>query len=152
MSKPLLIDIEILKHAQNLAIPSYQTDGAAGMDLFAALETSIELKPSERVLVPTGLKISLPLDVEAQIRPRSGLALKQGVTVLNSPGTIDSDYRGEIKILMINHGLSTFFIEHGSRIAQLVISPIIHAKLREVSILDITKRGQGGFGSTDKKA
>lgn len=152
MSNLLQIDVEILKHAQDLPVPNYQTDGAAGMDLFAALQKPLEIAPSERVLVPTGLKISLPLNVEAQIRSRSGIALKHGISVLNSPGTIDSDYRGEILVLLINFGLNTFIIERGSRIAQLVISPVIQAKLNVVSTLSITKRGQGGFGSTDKEA
>ncbi len=152
MNNLLQIDVEILKHAQDLPVPNYQTDGAAGMDLFAALQKPIEIAPLERVLVPTGVKISLPLNVEAQIRSRSGIALKYGISVLNSPGTIDSDYRGEILVLLINFGLNAFIIERGSRIAQLVISPIIQAKLNVVSTLSITKRGQGGFGSTDKEA
>ena len=123
MIHPLHINVELMEHAKGLPIPSYQTDGAAGMDLFAAIDKPIELSPLERILIPTGLKLSLPSNMEAQIRPRSGLAFKQGITVLNAPGTIDSDYRGEIKILLINLGLNIFKIEHGARVAQLVIAP-----------------------------
>ena len=151
MSYPLHINVEIMEHAKGLPIPSYQTDGAAGMDLLAALEKPIELPPLNRILIPTGLKLSLPSSMEAQIRPRSGLAIKQGVTVLNSPGTIDSDYRGEIKILLINLSRDIFKIEHAARVAQLVIAPITKAKLNVVATLDVTERGQGGFGSTDRR-
>jgi dUTP pyrophosphatase len=149
MIHPLHINVELMEHAKGLPIPSYQTDGAAGMDLFAAIDKPIELSPLERILIPTGLKLSLPSNMEAQIRPRSGLAFKQGITVLNSPGTIDSDYRGEIKILLINLGLNIFKIEHGARVAQLVIAPITQANLNVVLTLDATQRGHGGFGSTD---
>lgn len=140
-----------MENAMGLPIPSYQTDRAAGMDLFAAIDKPIELSPLERIIVPTGLKLSLPSNMEAQIRPRSGLAFKQGITVLNSPGTIDSDYRGEIKILLINLGQNIFKIEHGARVAQLVIAPITQANLHVVLKLDATQRGHGGFGSTDQK-
>ncbi len=140
-----------MENAMGLPIPSYQTDRAAGMDLFAAIDKPIELSPLERIIVPTGLKLSLPSNMEAQIRPRSGLAFKQGITVLNSPGTIDSDYRGEIKILLINLGQNIFKIEHGDRVAQLVIAPITQANLHVVLKLDATQRGHGGFGSTDQK-
>ena len=149
MIHPLHINVELMEHAKGLPIPSYQTDGAAGMDLFAAIDKPIELSPLERILIPTGLKLSLPSNMEAQIRPRSGLAFKQGITVLNAPGTIDSDYRGEIKILLINLGLNIFKIEHGARVAQLVIAPITQANLNVVLTLDATQRGHGGFGSTD---
>ena len=152
MSSSLKIDIEILDHASDLPIPKYQTEGASGMDLYAALSKPIVLRPLERTLIPTGLKISLPKDLEAQIRPRSGLAYTHGISILNSPGTIDSDYRGEIKILLINLGQDKFVIEHGSRIAQLIISPIIKAKLKVVLALNKTKRGHRGFGSTGQKA
>ena len=148
MSSSLKIDIEILDNASDLPIPKYQTEGASGMDLYAALSKPIVLRPLERTLIPTGLKISLPKNLEAQIRPRSGLAYKHGISILNSPGTIDSDYRGEIKILLINLGQDKFVIEHNSRIAQLIIAPIIQAKLKVVLALDNTKRGQKGFGST----
>jgi|TARA_X000000950_G_scaffold203742_1_gene245220 dUTP pyrophosphatase len=151
MSHPLHINVEIMENAMGLPIPSYQTDRAAGMDLFAAIDKPIELSPLERIIVPTGLKLSLPSNMEAQIRPRSGLAFKQGITVLNSPGTIDSDYRGEIKILLINLGQNIFKIEHGDRVAQLVIAPITQANLHVVLKLDATQRGHGGFGSTDQK-
>ncbi|MDA9190424.1 dUTP diphosphatase [Alphaproteobacteria bacterium] len=152
MNTPLYIDIEILEHAKSLPIPEYQTMGSAGMDLYAALAQPLELSPFERCLIPTGLKIALPVGTEAQVRPRSGLALKFGVTVLNSPGTIDSDYRGEIKILLINLGTDSFRIEHGLRVAQLIIAPVQHAILMPKKNLDNTKRGDGGFGSTGQKS
>ena len=148
MSSSLKIDIEILDNASDLPIPKYQTEGASGMDLYAALSKPIVLRPLERTLIPTGLKISLPKNLEAQIRPRSGLAYTHGISILNSPGTIDSDYRGELKILLVNLGQDNFVIEHSSRIAQLIIAPIIQAKLKVVLALDETKRGQKGFGST----
>ena len=152
MSSSLKIDIEILDNASDLPIPKYQTEGASGMDLYAALSKPIILRPLERTLIPTGLKISLPKNLEAQIRPRSGLAYTNGISILNSPGTIDNDYRGEIKILLINLGQDKFVIEHGSRIAQLIIAPIIKAKLKVVLALNKTKRGHRGFGSTGQKA
>ena len=148
MSSSLNIDIELLDHASDLPIPKYQTEGAAGMDLYAALSKPLVLRPLERTLIPTGLKISLPKNFEAQIRPRSGFAYTHGISILNSPGTIDSDYRGEIKILLINFSQDKFVIEHGSRIAQLIIAPVIQAKLKVVLALNKTKRGQKGFGST----
>ena len=151
MSHSLHINVGLMEHARGLPIPSYQTNGAAGMDLFAAIDKPIELSPLERILIPTGLKLSLPSNMEAQIRPRSGLAFKQGITVLNSPGTIDSDYRGEIKILLINLGQNMFKIEFAARVAQLIIAPITQAKLNIVLTLNATRRGQGGFGSTDQK-
>ena len=151
MSPSLNIDIEILDYAIDLPVPKYQTEGAAGMDLYAALSKPIVLRPLERTLIPTGLKISLPKNLEAQIRPRSGLAYTHGISILNSPGTIDSDYRGEIKILLINLGQDKFVIEHSSRIAQLIIAPIIQAKLKVVLALNKTKRGHRGFGSTGQK-
>ena len=152
MSSSLKIDIEILDNASDLPIPKYQTEGASGMDLYAALSKPIVLRPLERTLIPTGLKISLPKNLEAQIRPRSGLAYTHGISILNSPGTIDSDYRGELKILLVNLGQDNFVIEHSSRIAQLIIAPIIQAKLKVVLALNKTKRGQKGFGSTGQKA
>ena len=148
MNSLLNINIEILSHAKNLPIPSYQTEGAAGLDLFAALTQPVKICPLERVLIPTGLKIDLPPNMEAQIRPRSGIAYNYGITVLNSPGTIDSDYRGEIKIILINLSQDNFIIERGSRIAQMIFSPITKAKLSVVSTLNKTKRGSKGFGST----
>ena len=152
MSSSLKIDIEILDNASDLPIPKYQTEGASGMDLYAALSKPIVLRPLERTLIPTGLKISLPKNLEAQIRPRSGLAYTHGISILNSPGTIDSDYRGELKISLVNLGQDNFVIEHSSRIAQLIIAPIIQAKLKVVLALNKTKRGHRGFGSTGQKA
>ncbi|HIW87302.1 MAG TPA: dUTP diphosphatase [Candidatus Onthomorpha intestinigallinarum] len=131
-------------------MPAYQTTLSAGMDLQADIETSVKLKPLERVLVPTGLYISLPKGSEAQIRPRSGMALKQGVTVLNSPGTIDADYRGEIKVLLINLSDKEVEIKDGERIAQMVVARHETIEWDEVEILDETERGQGGFGHTGK--
>ena len=144
----LLVDICRLSHAADMPLPAYASDGAAGLDLCAANATAIQLDPGDRVLVPTGFAIRLPAFHEAQIRPRSGLAAKHGVTVANAPGTIDSDYRGEIKIILINLGSDAFIIERGMRIAQMVIAPVIQSQLREVDSLDTTVRGNAGFGST----
>jgi dUTP pyrophosphatase len=132
-------------------MPHYATSGAAGADLIAAVDSDIILEPSARVLVPTGLALALPENMEAQIRPRSGLALKHGVTVLNAPGTIDADYRGEISVLLINHGTQPFTITAGMRIAQLVLAPVQQGVFSEVSRLPETTRGAGGFGSTGLK-
>lgn len=132
----------------DLVLPCYETTQSAGMDLRACINENVVLKPNERKLIKTGLSIALPKDYEAQIRPRSGLALKNGITVLNAPGTIDADYRGEIGIILINLGNEDFTIERGMRIAQMVISPVIQAELIEICELDETKRGCGGFGST----
>lgn len=137
-----------LEHAVGLQLPTYATEKSAGMDLSAALEEALELGPGDRALVPTGLAIELPRDHEAQIRPRSGLALKYGVTVLNAPGTIDADYRGEIKVILINHGKEPFTIERGMRIAQMVVEKFEHVNWDVVKGLDKTDRGEGGFGST----
>ena len=133
---------------KELELPKYKTEYSAGMDLSASINENIILKPMERKLIPTGIAISLPKDYEAQIRPRSGLALKNGITVLNSPGTIDADYRGEIGVILINLGDKDFIIEKGMRIAQMVINKIEQCDLVEVEELDETKRGNGGFGST----
>ncbi|MBX3489862.1 MAG: dUTP diphosphatase [Parvibaculum sp.] len=147
-----LIDVRVqrLAHAEGLPLPRYETAGAAGMDLIAALpeDQPLTLAPGARALVPTGLAIALPQGFEAQVRPRSGLAAKNGVTVLNSPGTVDCDYRGEVKVILINHGAEPFLIERGSRIAQMVVAPVTQAQLHVVETLDETARGQGGFGST----
>lgn len=147
-----LIDVRVqrLAHAEGLPLPRYETAGAAGMDLIAALpeDQPLTLVPGARALVPTGLAIALPQGFEAQVRPRSGLAAKNGVTVLNSPGTVDCDYRGEVKVILVNHGSEPFLIERGSRIAQMVVAPVTQARLNEVETLDETTRGQGGFGST----
>lgn len=138
-----------LGHGADLPLPAYETLGAAGMDLRAAVGSeSIVLHPGRRALVPTGLAIALPEGFEAQVRPRSGLAFKHGITQLNTPGTIDSDYRGELKVILINHGQEPFAIAHGDRIAQLVVAPVTRAVWVEAETLDETVRGVGGFGST----
>jgi dUTP pyrophosphatase len=147
----IIIRIQRLPHGAGLPLPSYQSEGAAGLDLVAALAPAAQLvlEPRARDLVPTGLIIELPAGYEGQVRPRSGLALKHGVTVLNAPGTIDSDYRGEVKVLIVNLGTEPFVIERGMRIAQLVIAPVMRASLQEETILAASSRGVGGFGSTD---
>ena len=143
------VRIKRLPHAQDLPLPAYETQGAAGLDLRAALpESDLELAPGARGLVPTGLVLALPQGSEGQVRPRSGLALRHGVTVLNAPGTIDADYRGEVQVLLVNLGQEPFIIRHGDRIAQLVVAPVVQARLVEVQLLDDTVRGAGGFGST----
>lgn len=142
------VAITRLAHGQDLDLPRYETPHAAGMDLAAAVEAPLELAPGGRALVPTGLAIALPEGFEAQVRPRSGLALKHGITVLNAPGTIDADYRGEIGVILANFGDQPFAIERGMRIAQMVIAPVTTAAFTEVAELDETLRGGGGFGST----
>jgi dUTP diphosphatase len=139
-----------LPHGNDLPLPSYQSDHAAGLDLIAALpaEAPLSLAPGGRALVPTGIAIALSSGHEAQVRPRSGLAARHGLTVLNAPGTIDADYRGEIQVLLINLGNEAVTIARGARIAQLVIAPVVRARLQEVPSLDATKRASGGFGST----
>jgi len=146
------VRVERLPHAEGLALPAYETTGSAGMDLRAAVAEfePVILAPGERRLIPTGLKIALEPGYEAQVRPRSGLALKHGVTCLNSPGTIDSDYRGEVGVILINHGQIAFEINRGERIAQMVIAPYAQAVMAEVEALDETVRGAGGFGSTGR--
>ena len=148
-TRPLLKLVR-LAHGEGLDLPSYETAGAAGMDLRAAVETdaAITLQPGERALIPTGFIFEIPAGFEAQIRPRSGLAFKHGITCLNSPGTIDSDYRGEVKALLINHGAEPFVIERGMRIAQMVIAPVTRATVCEAGETTDTTRGAGGFGST----
>ena len=142
---------QVLPHAKDLPAPQYETPESAGMDLRAAVTEPVSLQPGERQLIPTGLKIALPAGYEAQIRPRSGLAYRHGITMLNAPGTIDSDYRGEVGVLAVNHGDEPFVIERGDRIAQMVIAPVIQAELRLQEELHQTERGEGGFGSTGKK-
>jgi dUTP pyrophosphatase len=144
------IEIEVVRlaHAHDLALPDYATAAAAGADLLAAIDQDIELAPLERKIVPTGISIALPVGFEAQVRPRSGLAAKNGVTLVNSPGTIDADYRGEIGVILINLSKEPFRISRGMRIAQLVVARHARAVWREVSELDRTARGAGGFGST----
>ncbi|SDU44495.1 dUTP diphosphatase [Stappia sp. ES.058] len=144
----LSLRLRRLPHGQGLPLPAYQSAAAAGMDLLAANHEPIVLQPGARALVPTGIAIALPEGTEAQVRPRSGLAARNGVTVLNTPGTIDADYRGEIKVILINLGDESFAIERGSRIAQMVVAPVARAELVEVADLDQTARGAGGFGST----
>ncbi len=142
------VAIKRLPHGANLALPMYETEGAAGMDLRAAIDAEMVIESGEWTLVPAGIAIGLPQDFEAQIRPRSGLAVKNGVTVLNAPGTIDCDYRGEIKVALINHGGESFIVTPGMRIAQIVIAPVSRAVLTETDALPPSHRGTGGFGST----
>ena len=142
------IRIQKLPHFDGLALPSYATAGAAGMDVEAAVKADMVLEPGRRAAVPTGLAMSIPAGFEIQVRPRSGLALKHGVTVANAPGTIDSDYRGEIKIILINLGQEDFEITRGMRIAQMIIAPVLQVAIEPVASLDNTARGAGGFGST----
>lgn len=142
------IHFKKLEHAKDLPMPAYETPMAAGLDIRAALDAPLILKPGERMLIPTGLQMGLPQGYEAQIRPRSGLAIKHGITMLNSPGTIDADYRGEIKVIAINHGKDDFVIKHGDRIAQMVIAAVHQLKIVESNDLNVTERGEGGFGST----
>ena len=150
MSATIKVDIRQLPHGEGLALPAYQSAHAAGLDLLAAVPEGapLTLSPGQRALVPTGLTIALPPGYEAQVRPRSGLASKHGVTVLNSPGTVDADYRGEIGVLLVNHGDGPFSIRRGERIAQMVIAPVIQVELVSAARLSATERGSGGFGST----
>ena len=152
MTGSVTVEIQILANAHGLALPAYQSAHAAGLDLLAAIrdDAPLTLMPGHRVLVPTGLILAVPLGYEAQVRPRSGLALKHGVTVLNSPGTIDADYRGEVGVLLVNHGEAPFTINRGERVAQLVIAPVTRANLAAVVSLSTTDRGSGGFGSTGR--
>lgn len=144
----LKISIMCCDNFKGLPLPAYQTIGSAGVDLLAAIETDIIIQPGQRILVPTGIIIQLPLGYEAQIRPRSGLALKHGITVLNSPGTIDADYRGEIKVILINFGDEKFVVSRGMRIAQMVVNKIVKIEMEEVDNLNKTERSAGGFGHT----
>ncbi len=144
------MEIKIVNHSKH-DLPKYETAASAGMDLRANLNTPVRMKPMERVLVPTGLFIELPVGYEAQVRPRSGMALKKGITVLNSPGTIDADYRGEIRVILINLSTDIFEIADGDRIAQMVISSHVQAMWEEVAVLTETTRGAGGFGHTGGK-
>lgn len=143
------MNVKIVNRSSH-SLPHYQTSGAAGMDLRASLQEPVTLSPMERLLIPTGLFIELPQGMEAQIRPRSGLAYKHGITVLNSPGTIDADYRGELKVLLINLSSEPFVVQNGERIAQLVVAPYVRAEWQEVPSLTETERNEGGFGSTGK--
>ena len=140
----------IKKLDPSVELPAYKTNGASGMDLMAFIKEPINLKPHTSFLVPTGISVAFPSEFEIQIRPRSGLAAKKNITVLNTPGTIDSDYRGEIKVIIYNHGDADFIINNGDRIAQMVLSPVIKMDLEETNDLPVTLRGKGGFGSTGK--
>ena len=146
MTESVGVKIKRLPHGHGLDLPGYTTEGAAGMDVLSA--ESLTLKPGQRHAVATGLSVAIPQGYEIQVRPRSGLALKHGISVPNTPGTIDSDYRGELKIILINHGDDDFAIERGDRVAQLVLAPVTQAAWEEVEDLDETTRGEGGFGST----
>jgi len=134
--------------ATDLPLPRYQTDGAAGVDLYAAVKEPITLQPGERTLVPTGIRIALPPGYEAQVRPRSGLALRHGIGMVNAPGTIDSDYRGEVQVILINLGKEPFTLRRGERIAQMVIAPVVRVEWEQVDTLPTSERGEGGFGHT----
>jgi dUTP pyrophosphatase len=148
----IAVSVRRLPHAADLPLPAYATAQAAGLDLTAAIDQAVDLAPGERKLVPTGLQIALPAGYEAQVRPRSGLALKHGITVLNSPGTIDADYRGEIGVILVNLGDKTFTIQRGERIAQMILAPVSQLVWRERETLEETQRGSGGFGSTGTAA
>jgi len=148
----LSIPVVILPHGEGLAIPSYQTPLSAGMDLRAAITDDVVLSPHRPTLVPTGLALAIPAGYEGQVRPRSGLAFRNGIGIPNSPGTIDADYRGELKVILINLTDKDFMVTRGMRIAQLVIAPVVQAHLQVVTSLDETKRGTGGFGSTGKNS
>jgi len=147
MSNPP-VKLKRLSNGLGLGLPSYETSGSAGADIQAAVDAPLTLKPGERGLIPAGFAMALPQGFEAQVRPRSGLAVKNGLTVLNAPGTIDSDYRGEVMVPLINLGQEPFLIERGMRIAQMVITPVVQGAFTEVAALDDTERGTGGFGST----
>jgi len=146
------VQVRRLPHSEGLPLPAYETAHAAGMDLRAAVaeDAPVVLEPGHRKLIPTGLCIALPEGFEAQVRPRSGLALRHGITCLNSPGTVDADYRGELQVILINHGAEPFTVRRGERIAQMVIAPVVQARWVEVEALDDTARGEGGFGSTGR--
>ena len=145
-----MVRVLIKRLNPSVQLPSYKTNGASGMDLMAFIEKPIELEPGKSCLVPTGLSVAFPEEYEIQIRPRSGLAAKNNITVLNTPGTIDSDYRGELKIILFNHGNENFLINNSDRIAQMILTPIIKMELQETDELPDTVRGEGGFGSTGK--
>lgn len=146
------IALRWLPHGEGLPLPRQQTAGAAGLDLAAALaaDEAVEIAPGAHAMIPTGFAVALPHGYEAQIRPRSGLAAKHGITVLNSPGTVDADYRGEVKVLLINHGAVPFVVRRGERIAQMVVAPVSAVALIETEVLDGTERGEGGHGSTGR--
>ncbi len=144
----VVIQVRRLPHSEGLALPAYATPGAAGMDLLAAVTAPVTIDPGKRALIPTGLAIALPPGFEMQVRPRSGLALRNGIVLPNSPGTIDEDYRGEVQVILLNAGDAPFTVERGMRIAQAVVAPVVRAEWQEVESLDDTSRSTGGFGST----
>lgn len=146
----LQLKIKRLSHSEGIELPSYKTTDSAGMDIRAAVDEAVLLKPGERALIPSGLQFAIPKGYEIQVRPRSGLAIKHGITMLNSPGTIDADYRGEVKLIVINHGKHNFKIERGERLAQLIIAPVVQMSIQEVEEISETQRGEGGFGSTGR--
>ena len=146
-----MTEILIKRLSREVPLPKYETDGSSGLDLAAYIEKNIEIKPGKSQIIPTGLAVAIPKDFEIQIRPRSGLAAKNQVSVLNAPGTIDADYRGELKVILINLSNKSFIVEKGLRIAQMVLCPVVKANLKEVESLEDTKRGSGGFGSTGVK-
>ena len=145
-----MVKVLIKKLNSKVQLPMYKTDGSSGMDLIAFIEKPINIKPQESALIPTGISIAIPEDTEVQIRPRSGLAVKSSISVLNTPGTIDSDYRGEIKIILFNHGKEEFTVNNNDRIAQMILMPVLKAEFEQVEELPISVRGSGGFGSTGK--
>jgi len=151
MSNNPTVEIKVLPHGEGLDLPFYATTHAAGADLRAAIDEDKVIEPGHSTLIPTGFAMALPDNYEAQVRPRSGLALKHGVTVLNTPGTIDADYRGEVGVILMNHGKSPFHIQRGDRIAQMIIAPFVQADFQTVNELSETARGEGGFGSSGKK-
>ena len=146
-----MTEILIKRLSKDIILPKYETSGSSGLDLSANIKTPVKIEPGKTTIIPTGISVSIPKNFEIQIRPRSGLAAKNQITVLNTPGTIDADYRGEIKVILINLSKETFIVENGARIAQMVVCPVIKAKLKEVDSLENTSRGSGGFGSTGMK-
>ena len=145
-----MVKILVKKFNKNIKLPTYKTSGSSGMDLVAHIKGKINIKPGKIAIISTGIAIAIPINYEIQIRPRSGLAAKKGISVLNTPGTIDSDYRGEIKIILINLSKKSFVVKSGDRVAQMILSPVAKGKLKKVKILPRTIRGKGGFGSTGK--
>ena len=146
-----MTEILIKRLSDKVVLPKYETEGSSGLDLAAHINESVEIKPGSTAITPTGLAVSIPKNFEIQIRPRSGLAAKNQISVLNTPGTIDADYRGELKVILINLSAKNFLVENGARIAQMILCPVVKANLKEVKTLDDTKRGSGGFGSTGTK-
>ena len=145
-----MVKILVKKFNKNIKLPTYKTSGSSGMDLMAYVKNKITINPGKTAIIPTGIAVAIPKNYEIQIRPRSGLAAKKGISVLNTPGTVDADYRGEIKIILINLGKKSFVVKSGDRIAQMILCPIAKGKFKEVKILPRTIRGKGGFGSTGK--